>query len=78
MGMAIVLSLTVEPLFSASPASPECGRAGLPSLKLEHFQEKWEPVFRPKMRQTKLEHFQEKWEPVFRPKMRQTKMCPAD
>ena len=40
---------------------------------LEHFQEKWEPVFRPKMRQAKEEHFQAKWEPVFRPKMRRAK-----
>jgi hypothetical protein len=78
MGMTLVLSLTVEPLFSASPAPPDRGRTGLPGLKLEHFQEKWEPVFRPKMRQTKLEHFQEEWEPGFRPKMRQTKTCPAD
>jgi hypothetical protein len=53
MGMVVILSLTVERLFSASPAPPDRGRAGLPGLKLEHFQDKWEPVFRPKMRQTK-------------------------
>ena len=34
MGMALILSLTVEPLFSASPAPPDRGRAGLPGLKL--------------------------------------------
>jgi hypothetical protein len=49
MGMVVILSLTVERLFSASPAPPDRRRAGLPSLKLEHFQDKWEPVFRPKM-----------------------------
>jgi hypothetical protein len=53
MGMVVILSLTVEPLFSASPAPPDRSHAGLPGLKLEHFQEKWEPVFRPKMRQRK-------------------------
>jgi hypothetical protein len=47
---------------------------------VEHFQEKWKPVFRPKMRPEKELHFhfQEKhapgwnggWGPVFRPKMR--------
>jgi hypothetical protein len=47
-------------------------------MDTEHFQEKWRPVFRPKMRPTKDGHFQEKhapdliagWRPVFRPKMR--------
>jgi hypothetical protein len=35
-------------------------------MLLEHFQEKWNPVFRPKMRQRKmLEHDREKWAPVF-------------
>lgn len=33
----------------------------------EHFQEKWNPVFRPEMRKNKdYEHFQEKYEAVFR------------
>ena len=42
-------------------------------FQYQSIQEKWIPVFRPKMRSLKKEHFQEKWIPVFRPKMRPLK-----
>jgi hypothetical protein len=57
-------------LFKVSPFSYRGASGGRQAP--EHFQEKWNPVFRPEMRQTNKEHFQEKWNPVFRPEMRQT------
>lgn len=42
----------------------------VPPNGLEHFQEKWIPVFRSDMRRGTFGHFQEKWIPVFHPDMR--------
>jgi hypothetical protein len=33
---------------------------------MEHFQDKWAPVFRSENATNTLEHFQDKWAPVFR------------
>ena len=63
---------------SCKNAAPQCRISGfgagrsskrLLRVSIKHFQEKWEPVFRPENALAK-KHFREKWEPVFMPRMR--------